>query len=301
MCSLTSNDGGTDVAGREVRSVAAGSAPDRWARPSAGTPLPGYTSPISAPPGTRPGRPSRPTPRSPRLGLPALRDAGQPRLAESAAPAEDRAVQDAPRVREGTAQRPRGRRRSSARRCRRCATAGRAARSSTDRAGAAAAVRRVRGPLPRGRRRAWPRGLPVSVFAGATVGAPVRDGFRVDEVVAWLAGVPLNTGLLGTTDLSTWQLLQPYVLETVCLWEQARVASTRTIGGDHARMICCLLKRGETRPRLGRPAPHDARAARRGGAALSAATPAAADVARPLPARGGRAGRGGRPASSSSC
>ena len=85
----------------------------------------------------------------------------------------------------------------------------------------------------------------VSVFAGATVGTPVRDGFRVDEVVAWLAGVPLNTGLLGTADRTTWQLLQPYVLETVVLWEQARVAATRTVGGDHARMICCLLKRGE--------------------------------------------------------
>lgn len=85
----------------------------------------------------------------------------------------------------------------------------------------------------------------VSVFAGASVGAPVRDGFRVDEVVAWLAGVPLSTGFLGTADQHTWQLLQPYVLETVALWEQARVASTRTTGGDHARMICCLLKRGE--------------------------------------------------------
>lgn len=85
----------------------------------------------------------------------------------------------------------------------------------------------------------------LGVFAGATVGSPVRDGFRVDEVVAWLAGVPMNTGLLGTTDRTTWQLLQPYVLESVCLWEQARVASTRTIGGDHARTTCCLLRRGE--------------------------------------------------------
>jgi len=85
----------------------------------------------------------------------------------------------------------------------------------------------------------------LNVFAGATVGAPVRDGSRVDEIVAWLAGVPLNTGLLGTPDATTWQLLQPYVLETVCIWEQARVASTRTTGGDHARAFCCLLKRGE--------------------------------------------------------
>lgn len=85
----------------------------------------------------------------------------------------------------------------------------------------------------------------LGVFAGASVGSPVRDGFRVDEVVAWLAGVPMNTGLLGTTDRNTWQLLQPYVLESVALWERARVASTRTVGGDHARTICCLLKRGE--------------------------------------------------------
>jgi hypothetical protein len=84
-----------------------------------------------------------------------------------------------------------------------------------------------------------------NVFAGATVGSPVRQGTRVDEVVAWLAGVPMSTGLLGTTDGTTWELLQPYVLETTCLWEQARVAATRTAGGDQARMFCCLLKRGE--------------------------------------------------------
>jgi hypothetical protein len=93
----------------------------------------------------------------------------------------------------------------------------------------------------------------LDVFAGATVGAPVRDGGRVDEVVAWLAGVPTNRGLLGTTDRATWELLQPYVLETTCLWEQARVASSRTVGGDHARMVCCLLKRGERL--LGSPDP----------------------------------------------
>ena len=29
------------------------------------------------------------------------------------------------------------------------------------------------------------------------------------------------------------------------LWEQVRVASTRATGGDHTRMVCCLLKRGE--------------------------------------------------------
>ena len=86
----------------------------------------------------------------------------------------------------------------------------------------------------------------LNVFGGATVGAPVRDAGHVDEVVAWLAGVPMNRGLLGTTDRATWELLQPYVLETTCLWEQARAASTRTVGGDHARMICCLLKRGES-------------------------------------------------------
>ncbi|SEQ57129.1 hypothetical protein [Microlunatus flavus] len=92
------------------------------------------------------------------------------------------------------------------------------------------------------------------MFAGATVGSPVREGGRVDEIVAWLAGVPLNTGLLGTADLNTWQLLQPYVLETTCLWEQARVASWRTVGSDHARVLCCLLKRGENV--LGSPDPH---------------------------------------------
>ena len=85
----------------------------------------------------------------------------------------------------------------------------------------------------------------LQVFVGASVGAPVRNGARVDEVVAWPAGVPLSTGPLGTADLHSWQLLQPNVLETVCVWEQGSVASTRTTGGDHARTLCCLLKRGE--------------------------------------------------------
>ena len=44
------------------------------------------------------------------LGLPAMRAAGQPRLAEPAAAAEDRAVQDPPGLRQGAAQRPGGRR-----------------------------------------------------------------------------------------------------------------------------------------------------------------------------------------------
>ncbi len=91
------------------------------------------------------------------------------------------------------------------------------------------------------------------MFAGATVGAPIRPTSRVDEVVAWLAGIPMGTGLLGTTDRTTWQLLQPYVLESVCLWEQARVASTRTTGSDHVSSLCCLLRRGENV--LGSPDP----------------------------------------------
>lgn len=94
----------------------------------------------------------------------------------------------------------------------------------------------------------------LHVFAGATVGAPIREGSKVDEVVAWLAGMPLNTGLLGTAEVHTWQLLQPYVLESLALWQQARVASTRTAGGDHAGVFCCLLKRGEDV--LGSPDPH---------------------------------------------
>jgi hypothetical protein len=94
----------------------------------------------------------------------------------------------------------------------------------------------------------------LHVFAGATVGAPIREGSRVDEVLGWLAGIPLNAGLLGTPDQHTWHLLQPYVLETIALWEQARIASTRTTGGDHVRVFCCLLKRGENV--LGSSAPH---------------------------------------------
>jgi hypothetical protein len=35
------------------------------------------------------------------------------------------------------------------------------------------------------------------------------------------------------------------VLESVCLWEQARVGAVRTTGGDHASSIVSLLRRGE--------------------------------------------------------
>ena len=94
----------------------------------------------------------------------------------------------------------------------------------------------------------------LHVFAGATVGNPVREGSKVDEIVAWLAGVPMNTGLLGTASAATWELLQPYVLETTCLWEQARVASWRSVGSDRMRVFSCLLKRGEQV--LGSPDPY---------------------------------------------
>ena len=93
-----------------TRFAAAGSAPGRWARPSAATPHLASTSPSGAPTGTRPGRAS-PTTASPsrrpgtaRAAAPGRSGPGQP-----AGPAEDRALQDPPRVRARAAHRRRRR------------------------------------------------------------------------------------------------------------------------------------------------------------------------------------------------
>ncbi len=66
------------------------------------------------------------------LGLPALRPAGEPGLRQPATAPEDRALQDAPRLREGAPLRRRGRRTSSTRRSPPSATGASAATSSSD-------------------------------------------------------------------------------------------------------------------------------------------------------------------------
>ncbi|HEY5820634.1 MAG TPA: hypothetical protein VIT20_01570 [Propionibacteriaceae bacterium] len=83
------------------------------------------------------------------------------------------------------------------------------------------------------------------MFGGGGVLDPARPFDTVDRTVAWLAGLDIYTGLLGTTSRPMWEQLQVYVLETVSLWQQALIAAPRTIGGDHASSAVYFLRRGE--------------------------------------------------------
>lgn len=73
----------------------------------------------------------------------------------------------------------------------------------------------------------------VGAFAGATVDDPVRLLSRVDEVLAWLSDV--DVGLLGGPDRRPWELLQPSVLETLCVGQVARVVAARSVDGVERR------------------------------------------------------------------
>lgn len=85
----------------------------------------------------------------------------------------------------------------------------------------------------------------VHVFAGTSLALPVRDLSRVDEITGWLAGVDMSSGLLGSLSRQTWEQLQPYTMESVCLWQQGRVAAARTTGSDHVHNAVVMLRRGE--------------------------------------------------------
>ena len=115
----------------ETPSGVAGSARVRWARPSGARPPPGSGWSTSAA-HARVGDHLRRRGADPGLlGLPAVRPAGEPGLREPAAAAEDRAVQDPPRLREGAALRQGGRGHPRRGDQARCGTAASAARSSS--------------------------------------------------------------------------------------------------------------------------------------------------------------------------
>jgi hypothetical protein len=83
------------------------------------------------------------------------------------------------------------------------------------------------------------------LFAGGSVVHPERPLRTLDADLAWLAGLELGSGLLGTMRSALWLQLQPYVLETVAIWTTARVAGVRTSGGEGVPSYVYLLRRGE--------------------------------------------------------
>ena len=83
------------------------------------------------------------------------------------------------------------------------------------------------------------------LFGGGSLLLPERPLHQADEAAARLAGLDLNTGLLRSVDRGLWTQLQPYVLDSVAIWQSARVAAVRTIGSDHTSAFVYLLRRGE--------------------------------------------------------
>lgn len=83
------------------------------------------------------------------------------------------------------------------------------------------------------------------VFVDGTVASPRRDLDRVDQVIAWLAGVDINQGLFGMVGGLPYEQIQTYSLETVAIWQRELVAATRVEGSDHVRVSVYLLRRGE--------------------------------------------------------
>lgn len=83
------------------------------------------------------------------------------------------------------------------------------------------------------------------VFAGATMADPMRELDKVDRAIAKLGGVDVYSGLFGTAKTELWHQVQPYTLEVVLVWEQARVAARRTTAGQYGVAYVYLLRRGE--------------------------------------------------------
>lgn len=82
-------------------------------------------------------------------------------------------------------------------------------------------------------------------FVGATLGDSKRTLDKVDRSVADIGGVDLYSGLFGTAKTALWEQIQPYSLEVVILWQQARVAARRTTPGQYGAAYIFLLRRGE--------------------------------------------------------
>ena len=98
----------------------------------------------------------------------------------------------------------------------------------------------------------------LGVFAGVDLSSPQRHLSDVDRHVGILAGLNVQVGLLGAFD-DTGVQLQPYVLETVLIWQQARVAAARgaepEFGLSRQRWVdyLYLLRRGQQLLTMGDP------------------------------------------------
>lgn len=83
------------------------------------------------------------------------------------------------------------------------------------------------------------------VFGGLTLLNPEVGEERVDQALNFLAGIRMDTGLGSLFDRTDWLRIQPYVLESVLLWERARVAARRSIeGSSRAIHKIYMLRRG---------------------------------------------------------
>jgi len=91
------------------------------------------------------------------------------------------------------------------------------------------------------------------LFGGGSLLLPERPLRQVDESVARLAGLDLNTGFLGTVERGLWTQLQPYVLDSVAIWQSARVAAVRIVGSDNTASFVYLLRRGDQLLRSAHP------------------------------------------------
>ena len=82
-------------------------------------------------------------------------------------------------------------------------------------------------------------------FVDASLADPLRELKLVDRAVAELGGVDLYRGLFGTAKLAIWERIQPYTLEVITVWQQARVAAQLTTAGQYGAAYVSLLRRGE--------------------------------------------------------
>lgn len=85
----------------------------------------------------------------------------------------------------------------------------------------------------------------AQVFVDGTVANPRRDLARVDQIIAWLAGIDINQGLFGMVGGLAYEQIQTYSLETVAIWQRELVAAIKVEGSDHVRVSVYLLRRGE--------------------------------------------------------
>ena len=84
-------------------------------------------------------------------------------------------------------------------------------------------------------------------FDGASLLAPVRPVRRIDEAIHELSGTKQTLGAAATwlgLAMPSSPTLQPYLMESVVIWQLSRVAALRTWGGQTAATTVTLLPRG---------------------------------------------------------